>query len=215
MTPPPPLRPATLEALDWPAVCEALATHARTRRGAAACLALPLFAHASLARESYAEVEEVAEAWRRADDVPVGGVADVADPVERAARGAVLEAEDLREIGGTARVLAGLRDWADGRADWLPRLHRIAQDVQVDPDLVEILGYAFDASGALDERTYPELGTLRRRIAQLRDRVRSTLEEIVRGTDWKDALQDNFVSERDGRFVVPVKMAARRGLGIV
>ena len=215
MTPPLPLRPATLDALDWPAVCEALATHARTRRGAAACLALPLFAHASLAREAYAEVEEVGEAWRRADDVPVGGVADVADPVERAARGAVLEAEDLREIGGTARVLAGLRDWADDRADWLPRLHRIAQDVQVDPDLVEILGYAFDATGALDERTYPELGTLRRRIAQLRDRVRSTLEEIVRGTDWKDALQDSFVSERDGRFVVPVKMAARRGLGIV
>ncbi|MEN9785147.1 MAG: hypothetical protein RLZZ299_411, partial [Pseudomonadota bacterium] len=206
---------ATMRALDWEVLRDALAQQARTRRGAATARALGLHTQAGPIREAYAEVEEVLEAWRRADDVPVGGVADVEDAVTRAARGMVLDPEDLRAIGVTARVLDALRSWADARADWLPRLYAVAAGVQVDPELVEVLSYAFDAAGVLDARTYPELGILRRRIEQLRERIRSTLEEIVRGHEWGEALQDRFVSERDGRFVVPVKMGARRGLGIV
>lgn len=207
--------PRTLRSLDWDAVLDALALHARTKRGAAAARAVPLSTVATDVRARYAEVAEVMEARRFGDDVPVGGVADVAEAVERAARGAILEPADLREIGGTARALATLRDWASHRAERAPRLEGLAAPINVDPALLDVLEDAFDAGGELSDRTYPELGTLRRRAAQLKDRVRHTLDDILRSDEWAGLLQDRFVSERDGRFVVPVKMAARRGLGIV
>lgn len=205
----------TLRALDWDVVCEALALHARTTRGAAACRTAPLYASPDAVRERYAEVSEALDAARLNDEPPVGAVLDVEDPVDRAARGSVLDVVDLRAVGVSARALARLRDWGDDHAEDFPRLATLCGPINVDPELVEVLDYAFDAAGELSESTYPELGTLRRRIAQLRDRIRSTLEDILRGSEWADALQDRFVSEREGRFVVPVKMAARRGLGIV
>lgn len=209
------MRPRTLRSLDWDAVLDALAQHARTRRGAEAARAVPLSTIPTEVRARYAEVAEVLEARRFGDDVPVGGVSDVAEPVERAARGAILEPADLREIGSTARALTTLRDWASHRAERAPRLEGLAAPINVDPSLLELLEDAFDAGGELSERTYPELGQLRRRAAQLKDRVRHTLDDILRSEEWAGLLQDRFVSERDGRFVVPVKMAARRGLGIV
>lgn len=205
----------TLRALDWDAVVDALALHARTRRGAVACRSVPLATTATEVRARYAEVAEVLDALRHTDDVPVGGVLDVEDAVARASRGASLEAPELREIGTCLRALVTLRAWSAARRDRYPRLDSVAEAISVDPPLLELLESAFDGAGELSERTWPELGVLRRRVGQLRDRIRSTLDDIVRGDDWSAILQDRFVSERDGRFVVPVKMAARKGLGIV
>ncbi len=202
-------------ALDWDVVCDALALCARTRRGAAAAAHAPLWPSSDQVRERYAEVTEVDAAAHAGDEPPVGGVLDIDDAVDRASRGGVLEVVDLREVDTCARALDAVRRWADARDARLPRLAALCVPIQVDPELLEVLRYAFDAAGQLDEGTWPELGVLRRRVEQLRDRIRSALEEIVRGDEWREVLQDRFISEREGRFVVPVKMAARKGLGIV
>lgn len=207
--------PRTLRALDWDAVCEALSRHARTRRGARVALDAPLAAHAADARERYAEVAEALDAQRLNDEVPIAGVEDIADPVDAASRGAVLEPEDLRRVGMCLRALATLREWASKRVDRFPRFERLAAPISMDPALVALLEAAFDATGSLSDRMWPELGQLRRRIASLRDRIQDTLEEVLRSEEWAGVLQDRFVSEREGRYVVPVKIGSRRGLGIV
>ncbi len=205
----------TLGALDWDVLLAALARHARTPRGMARAEELVLAASAQEARERYAEVAEVRAVEEEGERVPVGGVVDVVDEVERAARGATLEPADLRGILTSLRALHALRLWADDHASDTPRLTAIARMIVIDPGLLATLGDAFDALGRLSEARWPELGVMRRRIEHLRDRIRATLDEIVRGDDWGDTLMDRFFTERDGRFVVPVKMGARRGLGIM
>ncbi|MFN7147564.1 MAG: hypothetical protein ACK4YP_27600, partial [Myxococcota bacterium] len=163
----------------------------------------------------YAEVAEVLTAEAEGERVPVGGLVDVTDEVARAGRGVTLDVAELRGILSALRALHALRGWLDDNAASCPRLAGIGTPVFVDPYLLDDLRDAFDAAGQLSESRWPELGTFRRRIDQLRDRIRSTLDEIIRGDDWGDALQDRFFTERDGRFVVPIKMGARRGLGIV
>ncbi len=211
----------TLSALDWDVVLAALARHARTTRGMARASQLALAAGVSEVRERYAEVAEVLDAEAEGDRVPVSGLADVTEEVARAGRGVTLDVGELRSILSALRALHALRGWLDEHGADCPRLAGLGTPVFVDPGLLEDLGYAFDATGQLSESRWPELGTLRRRIDQLKDRIRATLDEIVRGdapssgVDWGDALQDRFFTERDGRFVVPIKMGARRGLGIV
>ncbi|MFZ5476435.1 MAG: endonuclease MutS2 [Myxococcota bacterium] len=202
----------TLAALDWDAVCTALAEHARTSRGAAAARSAPLYANAGAVREAYEAVEEVRAVWHDGDDPPVGGVGDVAAAVDRAHRGVVLDPGELREVDATARALDALARWCEPRGG---RLAALAAPISIDPGLLEELRGAFDATGALSARRWPELGQLRQRIATLKDRVRDTLEDILKSPDWEDLLQDRFVTERGGRLVVPVKTSHRRGLGIV
>jgi DNA mismatch repair protein MutS2 len=58
-------------------------------------------------------------------------------------------------------------------------------------------------SGELDDRASPELGKIRHEITVLRSRITRTLEGLMRKSE--DAIQDELVTIRNDRFVIPVK----------
>lgn len=208
---------ATLRALDWPAVLAALAGHARTLSGAERARGLPLVRSADAARRLYRAVSEVvaveAEAGGR---IPVGAVSDIREPLARAARGTVLEAEELRLVGGCLDALDQLKRWLEERAEDAPELDALAAPVRIDAALREDLVASFDATGNLSGTRYPDLGDLRARTGAIKSRIQSVLDELVRGDSLSGVLQDRYVTERGGRFVIPVKAGQnRRGLGIV
>ena len=205
----------TLTALDWPVLLDALAGHARTLRGAAAARRGELAQDARDARARLAAVQEVWSLEEVGEIVPVGAVHDVGALVEATSRGKVLEGHQLQDLGKTLVALDQLRGWLDLKEEVAPRLAELAAPLVVDPELRELLAEAFDEVGQLSEKRFPELGELRRRIVQLRGRIRRTLEDLVHGDGLGGQLQDRFYTERNGRWVVPVKQTYRRGLGIV
>lgn len=205
----------TLATLDWSAVLTRLAAHARTPMGARAALELPLSRDRDVVLDVYEAVREV---WRleETDRLPVGGVADVGEPVSRAARGRVLEGVELQDIGRSLQALEDLRIWLVRQVDLAPTLVGMATPISVDPELNGRLRDSFDERGDLSERTYPELGELRRQIRSLDERIRGTLDRLVKGETWAGVLQDRYVTQRGDRYVIPLKAEAKRaGLGIV
>jgi DNA mismatch repair protein MutS2 len=58
-------------------------------------------------------------------------------------------------------------------------------------------------SGELDDRASPELGRIRHEITGLRSRITRTLESLMRKSG--EAIQDELVTIRNERFVIPVK----------
>jgi DNA mismatch repair protein MutS2 len=58
-------------------------------------------------------------------------------------------------------------------------------------------------SGEIDDRASPELSRIRHEIAVLRSRIARTLESVMRKSS--DAIQDELVTLRNDRFVIPVK----------
>ena len=63
-------------------------------------------------------------------------------------------------------------------------------------------------TGELDDRASPELGRIRHEITVLRSRITRTLEGLMRKSE--EAIQDELVTVRNDRFVIPVK-ADHRG----
>jgi DNA mismatch repair protein MutS2 len=73
-----------------------------------------------------------------------------------------------------------------------------------------------DASGEVVDHASPELRIIRDRLRKQKSRLRSTLESYLRGKDTAKYLQDQVVSERNGRYVLLVKAEHRSGIpGIV
>jgi len=58
-------------------------------------------------------------------------------------------------------------------------------------------------SGEIDDRASPELSRIRHEIAVLRARIARTLESVMRKSS--EAIQDELVTMRNDRFVIPVK----------
>src|SRR6185503_8446565 len=73
-----------------------------------------------------------------------------------------------------------------------------------------------EPSGEVVDHASPELKSIRERLRKQRTRLRSTLESYLRGKETAKYLQDQVVTERNGRYVLVVKAEHRSGIpGIV
>ncbi|MDT5124213.1 MAG: mismatch repair protein MutS2 [Acidobacteriota bacterium] len=66
-------------------------------------------------------------------------------------------------------------------------------------------------SGELDDRASPELARIRHDIARLRSNITRSLENLMRRSE--EAIQDELVTVRNDRFVIPVKSDHRGRVG--
>ncbi len=203
----------TLATLDWDAVATALVDSARTPMGKERARGLRPLERREQVIEAYGLVAEVTDARRMGDGPPVEAVGDVRSEVGRAARGMVLEAWALIAVGRSLAGILELHDWL--RAQPRPRLLAFAPVTEVNRQAAGQLRAAFDLDGTVSDRAYPILRTLRERVHNLRTRVHDTLSSLLADEGWGDLLQDRYVTERNGRLVLPVRIGVRRGLGIV
>jgi DNA mismatch repair protein MutS2 len=206
---------ATLSGLDWDVVLTRLMVHAQTARGRSRAAAPDFTGSLAETEDRYAAVAEVMILELEGSAVPLGSIADIAHLSGRAARGEVLEAEELVDVGHVVVHLQQLRRWAVNRAEEALTLAELAAPIDIDPDLGQTLEASFDAEGQVSGARYPEVARLRARINQLRSEIRATLERMVAQPEIAAILQDQFITQRGGRFVLPIRTGSRKGLGIV
>jgi len=206
----------SLRALDWPAVCARLADHAATLAGARAAADLPLCADRDAVLELHAAVAEVRALAEEALTLPFGGVLDVVTLIDRArVAGAALDRDELREVLGCVAALDRLRGWVVERAARAPRLAARAAEITVGAELVRWAGVAFEADGSLSGEAFPAIGALRARIDELGRGIRDELDRLLRSDELATVLQDKYITEREGRYVLPLKASVSRTFGIV
>ena len=75
---------------------------------------------------------------------------------------------------------------------------------------VAAVRHAIEPSGEVLDRASPALGQIRDQLRTKRQRLRSTLDQFVRGRDTSKYLQEQVVTERNGRYVLMVR-AEHRG----
>lgn len=83
------------------------------------------------------------------------------------------------------------------------------QAIRLCSELRETLARTVMPDGAVLDQASATLADLRRRIKQLNDDVREVLERMVQPLWRRGLLQEPIVTQRDGRFVLPVKAAFR------
>ena len=97
-----------------------------------------------------------------------------------------------------------------------PILRRIADTAaSFDPEIADIRR-KIDASGEVVDDASPELRSVRDRLRKQRTRLRGTLESYLRGKDTSKYLQQQIVTDRNGRYVLVVRSEHRSAIpGIV
>ncbi|MEW6118135.1 MAG: endonuclease MutS2 [Nitrospirota bacterium] len=122
--------------------------------------------------------------------------------------GAVLEGY---ELAGFMPVLTNLSDIVQqtaGRAG-IPFLSEFIGHLTGFPDLLHTLERSIDSEGAILDSASFLLAELRADIRRLEGRIRKRLEEMVRDERVSIFLQDDFITTRSGRWVIPVRMDSK------
>lgn len=91
-----------------------------------------------------------------------------------------------------------------------PILGALVAAVSSFKDEVGAVRHAIDEGGEVLDHASPELKRVRNELRQKRQKLRGTLEQFTRGKDTSKYLQDEVVTERNGRFVLMVR-AEHRG----
>ncbi len=211
---PDPCPAKTRKDLEWDRLLGALADRASSVSGKRLAKKLAFASTYEALLITLGEVKEAVDLNRLGEALPANDVPDVAQALERARIGASLSNEELRSIGQCLSEAARLRRFLTSRKNHIPLLLRACS---TDPGLDEIereIHRAFDPEGTLADKASPRLGELRTERRHVRDRLVRRLEEIMH--QHADILQDAFFTERDGRYVLPVRSDAHeRFPGIV
>ncbi|MFP3898517.1 MAG: endonuclease MutS2 [Dehalococcoidia bacterium] len=164
-------------------------------------------------------LRQSAEARRLLDlnpDITIGDVLDIREAVRLAARGKVLEPQALLEIQQTLSAGGQLRRTLMDHSDELPLLSSLARRIDELDHLRKDISRCLTPTAELLDSASPRLASVRHRLREVRQQLLARLEAIIRSPRRQKIIQEPIITEREGRYVIPVKVECRREIkGIV
>lgn len=91
----------------------------------------------------------------------------------------------------------------------VPLLKAMEHPLKAFTDILEPLSVSIDNDGSVMDSASTALREIRRAKRALASRIRKKIEEIVRDNQIEIFLQDDFITQRSGRWVVPVRMDSK------
>ena len=202
----------SIRTLELPAVLEMLASKAVSEAGKERCRGQFPARDAAEVKRLLDETDAAKERLGLHGSPNFAGVKDVAQALSRADHGGALNTRELLDI---AAVLTATR-----------RVSEYDKDRSGDPTAIDHLFSALHPNkyledkirGAiLDEETIADtasadLADIRRKMRLAASKGRQVLQKIISSPSYAKILQEALITQRDGRFVVPVKAECRGSL---
>jgi len=139
----------------------------------------------------------------------VYGIKDVTENVRRAQVGSSLSLKELLEIGQVLKTVRGAVEYHESCENLETVLDELFSSLSPDPALESLIFDSILSEEELADTASSELRDIRRKIRATEVRIRDQLDKLIRSPATSKYLQEQLITMRDGRFVVPVKSEYR------
>lgn len=162
-------------------------------------------------REQQKLCSEAKAYYQSSNGFPLRGLTDISPVLRKAAKpGAVLEADQLLDVSRAAHVAQKVRrGLAKLDADDFPTLCAMADNLPTFVELAKCITDCIGAEGEILDQASPTLRKIRRQLVNTREKIQSKLETILRSSHHQKSLQENIITLRNDRYVIPIKQDAR------
>jgi len=130
---------------------------------------------------------------------------DVSASCERAEKGAVLSMRELLDVAAVLKSARMLIDYLNGNKLFDTCLDEIFDRLIPDRRLEERISRSIISEEMMADEASPALAEIRRKIRHENNRIKDILQQYVSVGSHSKYLQENIVTMRNGRYVVPVK----------
>src|SRR5580704_8273345 len=165
--------------------------------------------------EQHALTAEVREFRRVGGNFDFSGLLDVTTLVEKSRiAGAALETTEIRDVLLTVDRAAEWREIAlhppaNMRTPW-QRMRTLSEGVSDFTEFLRSFRNKIQPDGTLEDRASPELARIRREIEKQRRVIQESLRGYLRRLADDGTVQDELITIRGERFVIPVKIEQKR-----
>ena len=199
-----------LRVLEFNKILGQLADFAVSEMGHARCLQLRPAEGLTAAEEALQETEEAQVILTYLGSNPLVSFPDVQTWLAMAAKGASLSPKALLEVARSLAAARAARSALVTERENTPRITALASALQPARTLEEAITGAIISEEEISDHASPALYDIRRHIRQANEKVREKLNSMVHGGGIGKYLQENIVTVRNGRYVIPVKQEYRQ-----
>jgi DNA mismatch repair protein MutS2 len=192
----------TLSVLEYPKVLERLKGFCDFSASMELARTLEPTNSYELALARLAETSEARKLFS-IQDLGIGGAHDIRSAVDLAARGGVLDPQQLLDVKSTLISSRELKRSLERKTEEYPRLAQIAAGLPESHGIVDAISRVLSERGEVLDSASPKLSTLRREIKIAHDRLMSRLQRYL--TESANKLQEPIITQRDGRYVIPLR----------
>ena len=194
----------SMQTLELPRVLDMLADQAVTEEGKDKARRLrpetdPVEVTALLA-ETTAAVEKMVLGGSPA----FAGVRPVAGSLQRANMGGSLNTRELLDIAKVLAAARSAKEYGEGDAEKKTPIDALFHSLRPNRFLEDKITGSIVGDGELADSASPELASIRRHMRATESKVRDILQRIISSSQAK-YLQESIITQRSGRYVVPVK----------
>jgi DNA mismatch repair protein MutS2 len=200
-----------MELLEYDKIKETLKSYAVSDLGREAVEQLEPSVDIHGIEKNMKETDEARAIINISSSIPIHSLTGIGNVRQKQKKGMVLSSEDLELVAGLLRDTRKLKAFMKGKESIAPIISRYALSIYDLDELRQEIERCI-AYGRVDDKASPQLGRLRKKIAILEERVKSKLDSVLKSDRFKGYIQDAVVSQRNGRYVIPVKSEYKKNL---
>jgi DNA mismatch repair protein MutS2 len=199
----------SLRLLEFNKLLQFIAGYAGSEASAKAVLEILPLDDRSAIETRQGRVAEIMKMSREGSPPQLSRFQDISPLIAKSRpEGAVLEGSELAGFVPVLEMAADIILQISNRDD-LPLLAGLTGGLTGFPNILRILKRSVDSQGTILDTASAVLAGLREEIRRLETRITKKLEEITRDEKISVFLQDDFITRRSGRWVIPVRMDSK------
>jgi len=196
----------TLEILEFDKIIESMAGRCLTAMGREVTLTRRPDNEFQRIRKSLAEVKEMIDVLTEEGDFPLGRAPDIRPAILKTSlEGIFLEPKELLAIAEFLEMVQGLMKFSKVSVEKYSLLEEHLGRLTSGFALVKRIHTTIDEDGEVRDNASPELRKLRGEKRAVRDSIVSRLEKIIAKKNPDPAWQEDIITLRNDRFVIPVR----------
>lgn len=198
-----------LKILEYEKILETLKDRAGSNFGKELCQNL---LPSSSLNEVKERLSETAEACRLEDTspAPLGGIYDIRESLKKVSMDGVLNENELLDVMNTMYAMRRVKRFFKETETDAPILKSWAVNIEIFGELERALENTIDEHGQIMDDASVTLSKIRREKKASKATVQERIYSILHNTEYQKYFQDNLVTVRDDRYVVPVKQEYRK-----
>ena len=207
----------TLRVLEFEKIRLFLKQFATSEPGKRYCEQLSPSSQIGEVRTWLREVGELRQVISMEGDIPIHGIRDIEEKVKNAKiENFVLTSKELLEMQSVLEVARRIKRFFKRLKGDFPLLKKMTEKIIILDDLEKRIKTAIGSQGEILDTASPELGEIRRKLKQVREKIRQSLDRLLFQEEMQPVFQERFITLRNDRYVLPVKAECKNYLpGIV
>lgn len=138
--------------------------------------------------------------------LPLEGIHNIFPLIDKMDKGGVLEPSDLTMVSDFLRGCRKVKMFLKDKEGYAPTLCSYAENISDLSYIEEEINISIRGS-VVDSNASKDLKKIRNQIDTCEGKIKEKLDKFLRNSSNKECIQEFFISQRNGRYTIPIKAA--------